>query len=126
MASQPEQSVRIRLYLDEDSNRRGLVQGFRARGLDVLTTLEAGMGGRLDEDNLEFATSQSRVLYTYNIADFYELHAAWLNAGRSHAGLILCQQRYTIGEQLHRALKLFAARSAEQMIDRAEFLSAWS
>jgi hypothetical protein len=118
--------VKIRLYLDEDSNRRGLVQALRVRGIDVLTTLEAGMGERLDEENLEYAASQGRALYTCNIGDFYQIHTTWLNAGRSHSGLILCQQRYSIGDQLQYVLKLIATRSAEEMTDRVEFLSAWS
>jgi hypothetical protein len=115
------------LYLDEDSMDEALVLALRARGVDVLTTMEAGMLARLDEDNLDFATSQGRVLYSYNVAHFYHIHTAWLTGGRSHAGLILCQQQqYSVGEQLRRLLKLIAARSAEDMIDRVEFLSSWS
>jgi hypothetical protein len=80
--------VKLRLYLDEDSIRHGLVQALRARGVDVLTALEAGMGERLDDENLEYAAAEGRVLYTCNISDFSRLHAAWLNQGRSHAGLL--------------------------------------
>lgn len=118
--------MKLRRYLDEDSIRHGLIQALRARGVDVLTTLEAGMGERLEEENLAFAAAQGRVLYTCNIGDFFALHTAWLNAGRSHSGLVLCRQQYSIGEQLRRVLKLIATRSAEDMVDRAEFLSAWS
>jgi hypothetical protein len=47
--------------------------------------------------------------------------------GRSHAGLILAQQqRYPVGDQVRRLLRLVAAKSAEQMRNRIEFLSAWS
>ena len=47
--------------------------------------------------------------------------------GRSHAGLILAQQqRYPVGDQMRRLLRLVAAKSAEQMRNRIEFLSAWS
>lgn len=112
--------------MDEDSNRRGLVQALRARGFDVLTTLEAGLGGRPDEESREYAASQGYVLYTCNVGDFFELHAAWLRAGRSHAGLILCRQQYSIGEQWRRLLKLIAACSAEEMTNQVEFLSAWT
>lgn len=104
-----------------------LVLALRARSVDAVTALEAGMGARSDEDHLEYATSEGRVLYTCNIADFYRLHRAWLNEARSHAGLILCQQQqYSVGEQLRRILKLAAAKSAEVMVNQAEFLSAWS
>ncbi|MHC5934134.1 hypothetical protein [Nostoc sp.] len=31
----------IRLYTDEDSNRRAIVQALRERGIDVMTSFEA-------------------------------------------------------------------------------------
>jgi len=119
--------MKLRLYFDEDSLTHALVIALRARGVDLLTALEAGMLERSDEEHLEYATAEGRVLYTFNIADFSRIHSAWLSAGRGHAGLILApQQQYSIGEQLRRLLKLIAARSAEEMVDRVEFLSGWS
>lgn len=70
---------------------------------------------------------QGRVLYTFNVGDFYRLHTALLKQGKSHAGIILArQQRYPVGEQMRRLLKLIAAKSAEEMKNRVEFLSAWT
>ena len=67
-----------------------------------------------------------RVLYTCNMADFYRLHTNYLTQGKTHAGIILaCQQRYSIGEQMRRLLKLAATRSAQEMKDNVEFLQAW-
>ncbi len=40
--------MKIHLYFDEDSMRHALVQALRARGVDVLTALEAGMMERKD------------------------------------------------------------------------------
>jgi Domain of unknown function (DUF5615) len=57
----------IRLYLDEDSMRQALVQALRARGVDVITALEADMIERADEEHLDYATAQGRVLYSFNI-----------------------------------------------------------
>jgi hypothetical protein len=119
--------VKLRLYFDEDSMSHALIVGLLARGVDVASALEAGMVERSDEEHLEYATADGRALYTFNIADFSRLHATWLGAARSHAGLILCrQQQYTVGEQMRRLLKLIAARSSEDMANRAEYLSAWS
>lgn len=59
-----------RLYLDEDSMRRSLVFGLRARNVDVLTALEAEMVNRGDQDHLAAATASGRVLYTFNVADY--------------------------------------------------------
>jgi len=46
--------------------------------------------------------------------------------GKSHAGIILAnQQQYSVGEQMRRILRLIAAKSAEDMRNWVEFLSAW-
>ncbi len=90
----------IRLYLDEDSMRQALVQALRARGVDVITALEADMLERADEGHLDYATAQGRVWYSFNVGDFYDLHTAFMGRGKSHAGMILVrQQRYSVGEQ---------------------------
>jgi len=115
------------LYFDEDSMTRGLVMALRARGVDVLTALEADRIERPDEEHLEYATSQGRVLCSYNVADFYRLHTTYLQTSRTHARLILVrQQQYSIGEQMRRLLRLMATRSPKVMRNRVEFLSAWS
>ena len=116
----------IRLYADEDSMDRDLVHALRARAVDVVTALDEGMLERDDKEHLEHATRLGRVLYSFNRGDFYRLHTLWLTQGKSHAGLILArQQQYSAGQQMRRILKLAAARSAEDMRNRVEFLSAW-
>lgn len=81
---------------------------------------------REDRAHLMFATSERRVLYTFNIRDFYSLHSQFLAAGESHCGVILAQQQqFSVGEQARRLFKLIAVKSAEEMESRAEFLSAW-
>lgn len=117
----------MRLYVDEDAMDKDLVRALRARGVDVLTAQEASMIERRDEEHLEYATAQGRVLYSFNVVDFYRLHAAFVAQGRSHAGIILSrQQRYSVGEQMRRLLKLIAAKSTEEMKSQVEFLSAWA
>jgi hypothetical protein len=50
-----------------------------------------------------------------------------MTRGKHHAGIILVhQKRFSIGEQLRRLLRLMAAKSAEDVGDRIEFLSWWS
>ena len=49
-----------------------------------------------------------------------------MRAGKSHAGIILAvQQRYSVGEQMRRLLRLISALTTEEMRNRIEFLSAW-
>jgi uncharacterized protein with PIN domain len=118
--------VKIRLYLEEDSMSHALVRGLRARGVDVVTALEEDMIERQDEEHLEFAAKMKRVLYSFNVADFYRLHSRYLSEDKEHAGLILTrQQQFAVGEQLRRLLKLIAKVSAEEMNNRVEFLGAW-
>jgi hypothetical protein len=45
----------ICLYLDEDARREALLQGLRARSVDVITVAEAGMLRRSDEEQLNWA-----------------------------------------------------------------------
>jgi hypothetical protein len=118
--------VRIRLYFDEDSARHSLAREMRFRGADVVTAIETGMAQKTDEQQLEWAAANSRVVYSFNRGDFYGLHTAWLKAGRSHSGIILSRQGLSVGEQMRRLLRLVAAKSADEMRNHVEFLSAWS
>ena len=102
------------------------MRALRARQVDVLTAHEAGMAAQPDEEHLVYATAHGRVVFTANQGDFCRLHANYLARGQSHAGIIVVpQQRYSVGEQLRRLLRLMAAQSDESMQGRIEFLSAW-
>ena len=117
----------IRLYLDEDSMDKALVRALQARGVDVTTALEEDMIEQADEVHLSYATTQKRVLFSFNVGDFYGLHTAWLKENRSHTGIVLSlQQQYSVGEQMRRLLKLISQITAEEMKDRVEFLSNWA
>jgi hypothetical protein len=119
--------VKVKLYMDEDTMDRALVQALRMRGVDLTTTQDAGMIGSSDERQLTYAASQGRVLYSFNVVDFCALHTSFLAQGRSHAGIVLAQQnKFSIGEQMRRLLNLCTVRSAEEMVDQLEFLSAWT
>jgi hypothetical protein len=48
---------------------------------------------REDRAHLMFATTQRRVLYTFNVRDFYALHSQLIASSKSHAGLILVRQQ---------------------------------
>ena len=42
----------IALYVDEDSQDSSLIRALRSRGVDVIAASEAGMNGRLDDEQL--------------------------------------------------------------------------
>jgi hypothetical protein len=116
----------IRLYLDEDSMDRALVRALRAREVDVLTAVEAGLIAKPDSQHLSYASDVGRALFTYNVGDFCGLHELLLREGRRHSGIICAQQQsYTIGDTLRRLLHLIGTVSADEMENRVEFLSRW-
>lgn len=81
---------------------------------------------RSDETHLEFAVNAGRVLYSFNVGDFYSLHGKYIAANMEHARIALArQQQLAIGEQLRRLLRLLAKVPAEEMKNRVEFLGAW-
>lgn len=112
--------------MDEDSTSRSLLVGLQSRYIDVVTTLNVNRLSYSDEDQLIWAKSQNRVIYTANIKDFYQLHTLFLTTGKSHAGIILVkQQSYSIGVIIRAILRLISAKSAEEMVNQVEFLSNW-
>jgi hypothetical protein len=117
----------IRFYLDEDATQRDLLVALRARAADVSCALEVGLIAVSDLQQLEWCQREGRVLYTFNVGHFHALHSEFVTAGRLHAGIVLApQQRFSIGEQMRRLLRLRATRSAEAMRNQIEFLTTWS
>lgn len=116
----------IKIYLDEDAQDGDFVSALLFRKVDILTSGEAGMNGRKDKEQLEFATAQGRVLFSYNVKDFLALHIRYLRDGKEHAGMVMAKQKqFGIGEQMRRLLHLTSVLAAEEMHSRLEFLSAW-
>lgn len=117
---------RFRIYIDEDAFQGGLVDALRSRDVVVITAADAGLIREPDEKQLAYAADYGCVLYTFNVSDFYRLHGEWIGAGREHAGMILApQQRYKVGEQLRRILRIRANVGSQGMRNRVEFLGNW-
>ena len=114
------------VYLDEDAQSWALIETLKARGLVVVTTTEAGMSNRTDEEQLRFALTRDLVLVTYNVADFARLHSEWMKTGLEHAGIILIhQQRWSVAELARRIIRLLASVPDQNMRNRLEFISNW-
>ncbi|QSJ19449.1 DUF5615 family PIN-like protein [Nostoc sp. UHCC 0702] len=109
--------AKIKFHLDENITL-AIANGLRRRGIDVTTTPEQGIIGQSDEQQLEFAISQNRVIFTQD-TDFLRLH----DAGYSHCGLIYCPQiSKSIGEILQRLILIWEVIDAEEMHNHLEFL----
>jgi hypothetical protein len=113
----------VRIYVDEDAEEYVVVAGLRNRGIDVLTSTDAGQGGTSDAAQLTYAAGQRRAIYSLNVGDFARLHRDYLAQAIEHYGVIVIpEQRYSIGEKIRRIAALVAATTAEEMMSRMEFL----
>ncbi len=115
---------RIKLYLDEDTISRSLINALWARQVDVVTAQEARQMGKSDDRQLEYATSRQRVIFTFNTQDFVQLHNRYLSQGEQHSGIIVSDQ-LPVGILLRRLLKLINSKTPADMENWLEFLSNW-
>lgn len=106
----------IKYYTDEHI-ASAIVAGLRRRGIDVLTTPEAGLLGASDEAQLSLATEQGRVLFTQD-DDFLKLHAQDVN----HYGIVYVQQGKSIGEMVRGLYFIYQMLGVEDMRNHVEFL----
>lgn len=112
-----------RLFLDEDVPEAVAV-GLRLRGYDVLTTRQAGRRGLTDAQQLDYAHSQGRLLFTHNIADFAKLHVEYVRKGREHSGILLARQ-LPIGFTVKAMLKFLSSSKAKDVGNQLVWLSEW-
>jgi predicted nuclease of predicted toxin-antitoxin system len=85
--------VTARLLLDEMLSG-AIAEQLRSREFDVVAVVDdAELIGTADEELLDFAARQERVLVTANVADFAAIATDWRAAGREHAGLIYVTNR---------------------------------
>jgi predicted nuclease of predicted toxin-antitoxin system len=83
----------LKLLLDEMFSA-AIAETLRARGRDVIAAQEsAELRHRSDEELLEIATRQDRILATENVADVLTIDAAWRAVERAHAGIVLTSNR---------------------------------
>ncbi len=103
-----------------------IVRGLRDRGVDVITAFEARRLGLPDEEQLRFATSEGRAIYSANVADFARIHARWLRTGLHHTGLVLLSdQRTNLGVQIAALVRIANELTAQTAADRLAFLKDW-
>ncbi len=112
-----------RIYVDEDAEQTVVIAGLVRAGFDTVTTSQAGRLGTSDEQQLSFSTAQGRVFYSLNARDIVRIHGEWLAAGTNHAGIIVIPyQRHSAREKLRRLSSLITTISAEDFVNRIEFL----
>jgi uncharacterized protein DUF5615 len=113
----------VSLFTDEDVYGNAAV-ALRAAGFDAISVPEAGRLSHSDESHLEWAARNGRVMVSFNVRDVAALHAAWLRAGRSHAGVVVSKRR-PLGDFIRRLIRLGQTLDGDEMKNRLEFLSDW-
>jgi len=113
----------LKLFLDEDVPE-AIATALKLRGYDVTTVKEAGRKGMADIDQLKYASSEKRVLLSFNIADFYKIHSEFIRNGLNHSGIILSKQ-LSIGTIIKALLKLLSAITPEKIRNNVIWLSDW-
>jgi len=115
--------MRLKAYVDEDVPL-SFAQALRNRGVDCITTQEAGNKGFSDSEQLAFSVENRRAIITHNKKDFILLHTEYAQSGKIHAGIVVADQ-LPVGITLRRFMKLWFATTNEDMANRLEFLSNW-
>jgi hypothetical protein len=77
----------LRLLLDAHVSARRIGTALEDRGHDVLSVAdERDLDGYTDEQIMELASDQQRVLVTFDAADFPRICRDWAETDRSHWG----------------------------------------
>lgn len=104
----------MRLFTDE-CVYRVTVEALRAWGHEVVTAQEAGLVGKGDDELLEYALEQRRVLLTIDL-DFSDIRR--YPPGHHH-GIIVLKIRPKVVDRVHAVLKKFLEVTPQEELDRA-------
>lgn len=107
---------KIKFFTDEHV-ARAVVRGLRHRGVDVLTVQEANMLGASDQEHVEYARAESRVVFSQD-QDFLALHAS----GLEHAGIAYAPQGMSIGDIIRGLMLIHQVLDADDMKGHVEYL----
>src|SRR6266404_1973222 len=91
--------------------------GLRRRGVDIVTAQEAELLGAKDVTHLQYASENSRVVFSQD-ADFLVLH----KQGIAHAGIAYAPQQTPIGDLVRMLALVHEVIEAEEIVGRVEFI----
>ena len=110
-------SSRIRFHLDEQV-KSAIARELRRRGIDVTTTVEAGLRTQSDEAQLAFIRQEQRVLFTQD-DDFLRISSLPSN----HPGIVYCKQgSRSIGQIVESLALIGEICTPDEMVGRVEYL----
>jgi hypothetical protein len=107
----------IRYHFDEHMDN-AIVIGLRRRGVDVSTTVEAGLLEASDPDQIAFAYDAGRVFVTCD-----RRIRTSLSSRSSHCGIVIVRPgRKTIGHNVNALTSLHRNKTAQEMVDQILFM----
>jgi hypothetical protein len=97
----------LRLATDEDFNNR-ILRGLLRRNpkLDIMRVQDAGLTGRRDDEVLEWAATEGRILLTHDVTTMTEYVYKRLDAGLPMPGVFELAQDVPIGRAIEDILIL--------------------
>ncbi len=114
---------KIKLYIDEDLTDR-LAVALRSRGYDVVSAHEVNMRGKVDKEQLEYATKHDRVILTRNIKHFVNLEREYYKNGLPHNGIVVTDY-LPLKELIRRITKFLNERYPDEMKNCLEWLQSY-
>ncbi|MCI0397948.1 MAG: DUF5615 family PIN-like protein [Chloroflexi bacterium] len=108
---------RIRFHLDENVDPV-IAAALRRYGIDVTTTVEAGLRTSRDETQLAFANRENRVIVTHD-----EGFLRVASRTQDHPGITYChKEARSIGEMIRMLRLIYEVLSPEEMQGHVEYL----
>ena len=109
---------KLRFHLDEHISH-AIAQALQQRGVDVTTTVEAGLRTLNDEAQMEYIRHEQRVFVTSD-AGFLARSAE----GQPHYGIVYYPPNTrSIGQVVTYLMLMYEILTPEEMIGRVEYLS---
>jgi predicted nuclease of predicted toxin-antitoxin system len=103
----------VRFHLDEHIDG-AVARALRAAGIDVTTTVEAGLRAEDDNAQLAFALANHQMFVTDDV-DFLDI----ANQRVDHPGIVFCHRnRRTLDEIIRKLIWLHANFKAAEMVGR--------
>jgi predicted nuclease of predicted toxin-antitoxin system len=107
----------LRFHLDENVNP-SVAEALRQKGIDVTTTVKAGLRGADDLAHIAYAWRERRVIVTHD-DDFLR----WHSRGVPHAGIAYCHlKRRSVGQIVETLALMHDLLTQEEMIGQVQFL----
>ena len=89
-----------------------------ARGFTATTARGEGQLRRSDAQQLDYAVARELCIVTHNRRHFEELHAQYMDRGRTHAGIIIAFRKrpYFIANRLSNLLETITADEMQNQL----------